>query len=365
MTATNIAPYSRVKDPRFGHDALVAPAGVVRTVQQICESILQPGEPWLVPGCDGHAIRVQRHTPGDHFEHEYVHLERGVWLAFGELQNDQSFVNWTRERGVTTFGVLTRGACVLSTASAPHQRSVFSEGQVIATACTDDTPVCRHVPPRVRAQSVTLLFEGDDALTRFGLDLDEIRQWLAPPNEIPGRSRPFRAAVGTPSSLVQKAAQAILWAPFSGSRRRLYLRGKAAELMCHLLSTPASSFLGGEVLPERPCTDDSLAAIAHVALSDPECCIEIGDLALRLQVTNGRLVTAFRAKYGMSPREHVLVVRMAHGRRLLQQTQDSVVDVALACGYEHHSSFTAAYRKAFGEAPIQTRRAVAAGHAVV
>jgi transcriptional regulator GlxA family with amidase domain len=100
-------------------------------------------------------------------------------------------------------------------------------------------------------------------------------------------------------------------------------------------------------------------------LSDPECCIEIGDLALRLQVTNGRLVTAFRAKYGMSPREHVLVVRMAHGRRLLQQTQDSVVDVALACGYEHHSSFTAAYRKAFGEAPIQTRRAVAAGHAVV
>ena len=365
MTTANVASFGRVKVPQFGHGALAAPADAVRTVQQICESILQPGEPWFVPSCDGEAVRVRRHVPGYHFEQEYVRLERGVWLAFGELHNDESFVNWTRERGVTTFSVLTRGVGMLSTASAPHQRCVFSEGQVVATACSDDTPVCRHIPPGVRAQSVTLLFEGDDALTRFGLKLDEIGQWLAPPNDIPGRSLPFRAAVGTPNGLVQKAAQAILWAPFSGSRRRLYLRSKAGELMCHLLTTPASSFSGGEVLPKCPRTDDSLAAIAHAAMSDPECCTEIGDLAVRLQVTSGRLVTAFRAKYGMSPSNHMMAVRMAHARRLLQETQNSVVDVALACGYEHHSSFTAAYRKAFGEAPIQTRRAVASGHAVV
>jgi AraC-like DNA-binding protein len=359
MAAANAVPFSRVRVPRFGRDTLAAPPGAIRTVQQICENILQPDEPWFIPSCDRDAVRVRRHAPGYHFEHEYVRLESGVWLAFGELQDDEPFVNWTRERGVTTFSVLTRGVGALSTAGAPHQRCIFSEGQVVATACSDDTPVCRHIPPGVRAQSVTLLFEGDDALTRFGLDLDETRQWLAPPNEIPGRSRPFRAAVGTPSSLVQKAAQAILWAPFSGSRRRLYLRSKAGELMCHLLTTPASSFSGGEVLPKRPCTDDSLAAIAHAAMSDPECWIEIGDLAMRLQATSGRLVTAFRAKYGMSPREHMMAVRMAHARRLLRETQDPVVDVALACGYEHHSSFTAAYRKAFGEAPIQTRRGVA------
>jgi AraC-like DNA-binding protein len=365
MTTANVAPFGQVKELHLGHDALAAPTGSVRSVHQMCESLLQPKEPWFVTSCDGDAVRVQRHVPGYHLEQEYVRLERGVWLAFGELQNDASFVNWTRERGVTTFSVLTRGAGVLSTASAPHQRSVFSEGQVVATACTDDTPVCRHVPPGVRAQSVTLLFEGDDALTRFGLELDDIRQWLASPNDIPGRALPFRAAVGTPSGLVQKAAQAILWAPYSGSRRKLYLRCKAGELMCHLLATPASSFSGGDVLPKRPCTDDSLAAVAHAAMSDPECSTEIGDLAVRLQVTSGRLVTAFRAKYGMSPREHMMAVRMAHARRLLQETQNSVVDVALACGYEHHSSFTAAYRKAFGEAPIQTRRAVTSGHAVV
>jgi AraC-like DNA-binding protein len=40
---------------------------------------------------------------------------------------------------------------------------------------------------------------------------------------------------------------------------------------------------------------------------------------------------------------------------MLLEGHMSLIEIALACGYEHHSSFTTAYRRAYGETPRETR----------
>jgi AraC-like DNA-binding protein len=313
-----------------------------------------------VSGSDRDTYLVSSHDPGRHVEMEYVRLGPGVWLVFGEFQFDAPVVQWHRQHSELTFVVVLRGASMITSASAPQQRSFCAEGHVIGTASVGETLICRHIPPGVRCQAVSLIFDGEESLMRFGLDPVEVRRWLHPQDSAIDSGRAtFRAAVGTPNSLVLKAAQAILWARFGGSRRRLYLRSKAGELMCHLLCTPANAHGGIDVSNIGPNSDDSLAAIAHAALSEPEDCPEIGALAIRLNVSAGRLVAAFKSKYGVSPRDHMTSTRMVRAKRLIEQTDTPLIDVALACGYEHHSSFSTAYRRTFGQTPIETRRSAA------
>src|SRR5262249_54320794 len=105
------------------------------------------------------------------------------------------------------------------------------------------------------------------------------------------------------------------------------------------------------------CTDAGLAALAYEAVSDAEHSPDVVDIAARLRVPTGRLLSAFRATYGITLHEHMNKTRMALARRLLAQTSTPLLEVAVASGYEHHSSFSTAYRRTFGETPMQTRRA--------
>ena len=342
--------------------ALSAPPGEVGSLEQVFHDMSHESRNAGFEESDGDrdTCLVSAQEPGRHIAMEYVRLGHGVWLVFGEFQFDVSVVQWHRQHSELTFAVVLRGASMITSASAPQQRSFCAEGHVIGTASMGDTLICRHIPPGVRCQAVSLIFDGDESLMRFGLDPVEVRRWLRPQDSAvaSGRAK-FQAAVGTPNSLVLKVAQAILWTRFSGSRRRLYLRSKAGELMCHLLCTPASAHGGIDASNIGMNSDDSLAAIAHAALSEPEDCPEIGALATRLNISVGRLVAAFKSKYGVSPRDHMTTTRMVRAKRLIEQTNTPLIDVALACGYEHHSSFSTAYRRTFGATPIETRRSVA------
>ncbi|WP_077035777.1 helix-turn-helix transcriptional regulator [Pelomonas sp. KK5] len=345
-----------------GIDAALEPPLAASSLRQAFDGVRRdPGSVQLAEaGCEGDAYLLSAREPGRHVAMEYVRLDRGVWLVFGELQYDEPIVQWHRQRRELTFVMVLRGACMLSTAAHPEQRSICSEGHVIGTASMGDTMVCRHIPPGVRCQAVSLVFDDEAALRDFGLDPMAVQCWLGPETGAPRSARsPFRVTIGTPNGHVLKAAQSILWTRFTGTHRRLYLKSKAGELMCHLLATPAGAVDSAGFPAIGPQSDDAVAAIAHAALSDPDDCPEIPDLAVRLQVSVSRLLAVFRARYGRSPHEHLSATRMVRARRLIQQTNKPLIDVALACGYEHHSSFSTAYRRTYGETPIATRRAVA------
>ena len=56
-----------------------------------------------------------------------------------------------------------------------------------------------------------------------------------------------------------------------------------------------------------------------------------------------------------TPTRHYLEIRLSRARLLLQQTDLSVLDVALACGFVSASHFSKCYREFFGKKPREER----------
>jgi AraC-like DNA-binding protein len=301
-------------------------------------------------------FRSTSNTPLRQVSSEILRLAPGAWLVAAESYFSAPQYIWTRERQLREFCVVLRGGGVFGFARSPHRRFALTEGQSIGVAYGGDTLICRTPLPGVRDQWVSVFFDCDEAMRQFGLDVNEANSWLSSVNTSHTAAPGLRLVISTPNIAVSKAARAIFCAPYDGARRRLFLRSKAGEMLCHLLASPRQSACEMDSADSNSCDDETLAALAREAVSDSEHCADVEDVAARLHVSTGRLLAAFRATYGISLRDHMNTTRMALARHLLTQTNTPLVEVAAACRYEHHSSFSTAYRRNFGETPFETRR---------
>ena len=83
-------------------------------------------------------------------------------------------------------------------------------------------------------------------------------------------------------------------------------------------------------------------------MSGPEIAAEIGISTRQLERLFGRYLNT-------SPKKYFMELRLEKARNLLVQTESSVMDVALACGFENSSHFSRTYRAAFGVTPVEQR----------
>ena len=80
-------------------------------------------------------------------------------------------------------------------------------------------------------------------------------------------------------------------------------------------------------------------------------------LAASIKVTRRQLERLFRLHLNDTPSNFYLRLRLEKARQLLRQTQMSVLEVSIACGFESPSYFTRSYRARFARAPREDRRA--------
>ncbi|WP_437879908.1 GlxA family transcriptional regulator [Pseudomonas sp. LRF_L74] len=64
----------------------------------------------------------------------------------------------------------------------------------------------------------------------------------------------------------------------------------------------------------------------------------------------------FRDQLGTSPLRYYLELRLTEGRRLLQHSSLTIVEVALACGFVSSSHFSKCYASYFGHSPSKEKR---------
>jgi AraC-like DNA-binding protein len=64
---------------------------------------------------------------------------------------------------------------------------------------------------------------------------------------------------------------------------------------------------------------------------------------------------AFRQSFGMPPHSYLLRRRIEHGRRLLQQTELALTEIALSTGFSDHSHFAKHFRRLTGMTPSAAR----------
>ncbi|MGW5185705.1 GlxA family transcriptional regulator [Streptomyces cyaneofuscatus] len=79
-------------------------------------------------------------------------------------------------------------------------------------------------------------------------------------------------------------------------------------------------------------------------------------IAARARLSPRHFARAFRAETGTTPGRYVDRVRLEHARRLLEDTSDSVEQVARASGYGTPEAMRRAFVKALATAPAEYRR---------
>ncbi|MGE7990521.1 GlxA family transcriptional regulator [Pseudomonas sp. NPDC089554] len=88
-------------------------------------------------------------------------------------------------------------------------------------------------------------------------------------------------------------------------------------------------------------------------LEDP---LDLDQLAHYAGLSRRQMERLFRHKLSTSPQKHYLHLRMIEARRLIQNSNLSIVEAALACGFVSSSHFSRTYHALFGHPPSRELR---------
>lgn len=87
-------------------------------------------------------------------------------------------------------------------------------------------------------------------------------------------------------------------------------------------------------------------------LSEP---VTPADLAAWSGLPAARFARLIKRFFGLTPSQYITKVRITAASLMLRETERSVADIAAACGFADHSSFTRTFRKVAGISPTEFR----------
>ncbi|MEI2805625.1 GlxA family transcriptional regulator [Albidovulum sp.] len=93
-------------------------------------------------------------------------------------------------------------------------------------------------------------------------------------------------------------------------------------------------------------------ALVRQNIEDP---LSPGRIAGALAISTRQLERLFLRHLGTSPKRFIIETRLMRARNLLVQTDQSITEVAVACGFTTPSHFSKVYRAHFGVSPVAQR----------
>ena len=150
--------------------------------------------------------------------------------------------------------------------------------------------------------------------------------------------------------------QQILHCPYRGLNRRLYLQGKALELMT-LRSQQIieqSQYVENQLTGQICLQSDELRRICwakEILLRDLQHPPSIPELAQQVSLNRRKLSEGFQQVFHMTPFGYLQDYRLRQARNMLSYPDIKVEDVIQSVGYKSRSSFAVAFRKKFGLNP--------------
>lgn len=102
--------------------------------------------------------------------------------------------------------------------------------------------------------------------------------------------------------------------------------------------------------------NDRLARALSIIEGDLDEPMRTSDVAREIGLSPRQLERLFGRYLNCSPKKYRMEMRLNRARELLRQTDMSVINVALACGFTSPSHFSKCYRTRFGSTPYQRGR---------
>ena len=102
-----------------------------------------------------------------------------------------------------------------------------------------------------------------------------------------------------------------------------------------------------------------LIDVIRLMESNIETPLPLPEIAQQCKLSLRQIERLFHKYRNVTPSQYYLSLRLMHAKQLLLNTNQSVMDISIATGFETQSYFTACYRKHFGSSPRSHRSQVA------
>ena len=132
------------------------------------------------------------------------------------------------------------------------------------------------------------------------------------------------------------------------------LRFAALSLICHLISGEAQKIDYGISITKgqrRIVTEAE-----QMMTDDLRKRYTIEELSARFGISASAFKKYFSAVYGKPVSQYMREKRMEKAKELLETTDESIGEIALASGYEHQGKFGSVFRDSCGVSPLEYRR---------
>lgn len=245
-----------------------------------------------------------------------------------------------------------RGFVLGASQSAGHRRRFIHGSRVTAQEFAKGTVYIRNLADPYRADlEGSFDFLMMELSKAFLSDLASEHGWRGPEHLTAsfGREDPVLAHLLC-------ATQPALEKP-NGSNR-IFVDQLGVAIGIHLFE----SYGGGAIAPQprgRPLLSKSQMALTLELLrSDLGGPISIAELAAACGLSRGYFIHAFKSTTGITPYQWVLTQRVEQARVLLKNSDLSLAEVALTCGFADQSHFTRVFSRLAGASPGSWRRSV-------
>jgi len=308
-----------------------------------------PFEGWREPLTSGHGFR-----------HRY---EQGVGNGGWEFHQ----LNDALSVAVVDF----EAACAISRAHRHDDHLVFCamlEGRSTISADGDAVDDLAHgfctffgMP---RGESVRTVYEANMPLRYVTIFLrcDRVREVLGLDVEaLPAIFRDYilhRTPIGLShvplGSGASIAVTQMFECGYEGELRRLFFSAKALEIACSVIQSYAENAEAGALALKRSDLAKLRLArqLIETNLDEP---LSVADLASMVGLTIKKLQQGFQSLFRGSVGQVYKQVRLSRAMVLVSQSDMSMLDIAIECGYECPGSFARAFKLAFKTSPTAMR----------
>jgi AraC-like DNA-binding protein len=157
-------------------------------------------------------------------------------------------------------------------------------------------------------------------------------------------------------SAMQQVVASVITSPYTDKLGEQFLQAKLTELLCY-----TTEFLASDNLqplhdmqlsrPKREAMRRVIAILDEQFHEPPKLCV----LASEVGLSRSALTTTFKNTFALTIGEYIQRKRMETARQLLAKGSHTILDIAVAVGFEDQSAFSRAYRRHFNCTPKADR----------
>jgi AraC-like DNA-binding protein len=284
---------------------------------------------------------------------EDIRLQKGLGVAITRWQLTHDAVSTLHGEDMVKFHVRLSGQRILAF---PGADAVALDGAATAVLVHDvGVPKVERVVAGHDEFSVTTVMSR--AHFREFLEDEKVKLPGALQTVMVRKGALPRLMVGAPTSQELAITAAIVNCRWEGPVRRLFIEAKVAELFCLIidrLQAESHSLHAGARVTERDRRQLArVRELLETCFTSPPT---LHDLGRQFGLNRNKLCGGFTQLYGQSIFDFCHHLRMEKARLLLAESMMSVLEVAVAVGYNSTSAFSAAFHRRFGHAPSEIRR---------